>query len=348
MKKSKTPASADYQADNRWLNFILDSADLTIISTDTEGLIRSMNQTALKKLGYSAEEVIGIHTPLLIHDEEEVEVRARALSAELGRDIEPGFDVFIARAREGLVDENEWAYIRKDGSRFPVVLTVTALRDIDGHIKGFLGIGQDISLRRAMQAKIELQQIELERTNAELKEANRQLSRMIKVDPLTQLLNRRGLHEHFEQELERIRRHFKPLSLLLMDIDHFKQYNDLYGHMEGDRLLKQLSGTILQHSRSLDSVARFGGEEFVFLLPETDEREAGILAERYRLLVETMQDRNRPITASFGIASLSTLPEGASMSQVFDHLMKQADQSMYEAKRAGRNCVRHYTALDLD
>lgn len=335
-----------YFQDSRWLNYILDSADFTIISTDVNGVIRSFNQAALKKLGYQPEEVIGIHTPQLIHDEAEVIERAKQLSAELGKQIEPGFEVFVIKARMGEVDENEWSYVRKDGSCFPVILNVTAIKDDAGNIEGFLGIGRDISLQHALQSKIALQQTELKHTNQELLEANRRLREMVQIDPLTQLLNRRGLHSCFEQELERIKRHFQPLSLLIMDLDHFKGYNDNFGHLEGDRLLKDLSELISSHTRTIDCVARFGGEEFVFLLTQTDETVSLQIAERYRQMIESMQDKNTPVTASFGICTLNEIKEDLSMLQLLDCMMKQADRAMYAAKRAGRNRVIHCASLE--
>ena len=102
-------------------------------------------------LGYSADEVIGKVTPEIIHDPGELVERSRSLCAELGTTIEPGFEVFVAKARQGIADENEWSYIRKDGSRFPVLLSVTALRDCQGNITGFLGIGSDITERKQAQ-----------------------------------------------------------------------------------------------------------------------------------------------------------------------------------------------------
>ncbi len=328
--------------DNRWLNFILDAADVIIISTDTEGVIRSLNHAALDRLGYQSDELIGVHTPSIIHDRDEVAARAKILSSELGREIEPGFEVFVARARMGIADENEWIYVRKDGTRFPVVLTVTALKDEEGHIEGFLGMGRDISLQHAMQAKIEMQQMELKQANAELLEANRRLTEIIQIDPLTQLLNRRGLHNSFEKELERIKREFSPLSLLLMDLDYFKSYNDSFGHLEGDCLLRELSHDLNTHTRAIDYVARFGGEEFVFLLPQTNQQVSEQIAERYRMLVEARPDRNRSVTASLGIATLDKLPEEGTMTAVFDRLMHEADQALYRAKDLGRNQVLHY------
>ncbi len=127
---------------------ILDSANYTIISTDVDGTIRTFNKAAERMLGYSAEEMIGHHSPAIIHDPLEIIERARTLSAELGTTIEPGFEVFVAKARAGVPDENEWSYIRKDGSRFPVRLSVTALHDDDGCVTGFVGISNDITERR--------------------------------------------------------------------------------------------------------------------------------------------------------------------------------------------------------
>lgn len=133
---------------------ILNAANYTIISTSPDGVIRTLNATAERWLGYSAEEVIGKATPVIFHDPSEIEQRARELSAELGLTVEPGFGVFIAKARLGVPDENEWTYVRKDGSSFPVLLSVTALADGDGNIRGFLGIGSDISARKEAERAV--------------------------------------------------------------------------------------------------------------------------------------------------------------------------------------------------
>jgi PAS domain S-box-containing protein len=135
-------------------NAILNSANYTIISTDTDGTIKTFNRAAQQYLGYSPEEVVGKVTPAIIHDPLEVGQRAEVLFQELGVRIEPGFEVFVARARRGIADENEWTYIRKDGSRLPVLLSVTALYDSDGNINGFLGIGQDISDRKKAEKEL--------------------------------------------------------------------------------------------------------------------------------------------------------------------------------------------------
>lgn len=126
---------------------IIDSADFTIISTDQKGIIKSFNRVAEKKLGYRPYEVIDKQTPEILHDKKEVEQRALKLSSELNKTIEPGFKVFVEKARLGIPDKNEWTYITKSGDRIPFMLTVTALYNEQNIICGFLGIGEDISQR---------------------------------------------------------------------------------------------------------------------------------------------------------------------------------------------------------
>jgi PAS domain S-box-containing protein len=132
-------------------NAILNSANYSVISTDPDGTIRTFNATAERLLGYRADEVVGKVTPALIHDDREVERRAEELERELGECIEPGFEVFVAHAKRGYADEREWTYVRKDGSRFPVLLSVTAIRDEQGAVTGYLGVASDITERKRVE-----------------------------------------------------------------------------------------------------------------------------------------------------------------------------------------------------
>lgn len=133
---------------------ILNNTTYTIISTDEKGIITSINPAGEKALGYSADECIGRLIPTVFHDAAETAERARIFSKELGTAIEPGFEVYVARARRNLPNEYEWTYVRKDGSRFPVLLSVTALRDAKGNVVGFLGLANDITERKRAEAAL--------------------------------------------------------------------------------------------------------------------------------------------------------------------------------------------------
>ena len=150
---------------------ILNSANYSIISTNANGTICTFNAAAERWLGYSAEEVIGKVTPAIIHDRDEVVQRAVELSEELGRPIAPGFEVFVANARLGQIEEREWTYITRNGDRFPVLLSITALRNATGTITGFLGIGSDITKRKQIEQSLQNTLRELESQKAALDQA---------------------------------------------------------------------------------------------------------------------------------------------------------------------------------
>ena len=158
---------------------ILSSAAAGIISTTPEGIITEFNTAAQKMLGYARDEMVGEATPAVFHDVAEVQARAKELRSELGRPIAPGFEVFVAKALEGEPETREWTHIRKDRSRFPVQLSVSAMRDDSGRLTGFLGIVRDITERRQREQEIRglnesLEKRVLERT-AELESAVKSL-----------------------------------------------------------------------------------------------------------------------------------------------------------------------------
>ncbi len=133
---------------------VLDGTVFSVIATETNGIIREFNAGAERMLGYTREEMVGKLTPEVIHVSAEVAARAAELSVQLGRKIAPGFEAIVARPQLGEVDEGEWTYVRKDGSHFPVLLSVTALRETNGEIKGYLGIAQDLTERRKFERQL--------------------------------------------------------------------------------------------------------------------------------------------------------------------------------------------------
>ncbi len=145
---------------------ILEGANYSIISTAPDGIIQTFNSAAERMLGYTSEEVVGKVTPAIIHDVGEVVARASELTRELGRKVEPGFDTFIAKVALGKPDDREWTYIRKDGHRFPVLLSITALFDENGTVVGYLGVASDITESKRIA-------VELVKAKEAAEEANR-------------------------------------------------------------------------------------------------------------------------------------------------------------------------------
>lgn len=161
--------------------------------------------------------------------------------------------------------------------------------------------------------------------NARLYEETREFSLR---DPLTGLANRRMMHIVFDQNLERVKRFKKPFSVIMLDIDYFKSYNDEHGHASGDTLLVELARLITEETRQIDLVVRYGGEEFLILLPDTDSGMALEVAERIRNTVES----NTGITVSLGVATHIRKMQK-------EELIKEADKALYHAKQNGRNRV---------
>ena len=176
------------------------------------------------------------------------------------------------------------------------------------------------------------------RLQEELQKKNEQLQELSIRDQLTGLYNRRYLMERLHEEVARVKRYRYALTLLMMDIDHFKQINDRYGHLQGDRVLQELAQILRASARAVDFVARYGGEEFVMVAPNVDGSGGIILAERIRLAVEQHEfpchEGVLRITISIGLASV----RGQEVTDETD-LLNRADKALYEAKERGRNRV---------
>jgi diguanylate cyclase (GGDEF)-like protein len=188
------------------------------------------------------------------------------------------------------------------------------------------------------RAKVEL---DLGQTRDELTKANERLARLASHDALTGLGNRRAFDETLERNFAESCRSGQPLSLVMIDVDHFKQSNDLHGHPRGDWCLQQVARAIESVARRpLDFVARYGGEEMVMVLPNTDVAGALMVAETARSAVEALQIPHsvqppRRVSVSIGVASRTF----DNVSQSMQALVRRADEALYQAKAAGRNQV---------
>jgi diguanylate cyclase (GGDEF)-like protein len=176
-------------------------------------------------------------------------------------------------------------------------------------------------------------------SNKELVRKTNTLADLAATDPLTGLKNRRHLHESIDGTLRFAAREGLPTSLIMLDVDHFKSYNDTLGHAAGDHVLRVIAGLLQEGTRPFDVVARYGGEEFVMLLPGANATAARRSAERLRSLFGRNRWPHRPVTASFGIATAE--PGAIEVAE----LLEQADAALYRAKAQGRDRVVHHDDL---
>jgi diguanylate cyclase (GGDEF)-like protein len=189
---------------------------------------------------------------------------------------------------------------------------------------------------RGLYGRLKLAYRELGSKNRDLGEANQRLQTLATTDPLTELPNQRAMIATIDQELERGRRYGRQCALLFIDLDHFKKVNDMHGHLVGDSVLQEVSAVLRTTHRNVDALGRWGGEEFVAVLPEVDAQSAMIVADRIRegIAAHAFQSAQCSFTCSIGVAGY---PDDADSR---DKLIDAADRAMYGAKHLGRNQVR--------
>jgi diguanylate cyclase (GGDEF)-like protein len=230
---------------------------------------------------------------------------------------------------------------RSEGGAFVPIIMLTALDDLESKRRGMAAGADDFLSKPVTPLELQIRvssMLRIKRLTDQLDAANRQLGELAVTDPLTGLHNRRHLYRQLEREFARARRYGHPLACLMLDIDHFKQVNDTYGHQVGDRVLV-LVGEVLRGSvRTTDFAGRFGGEEFMVLAPETPRDGMALLAERIRQGVPartgTVGAETPRVTISLGVAT-TEVATGATA----DDLVRCADEALYQAKRAGRDRV---------
>jgi diguanylate cyclase (GGDEF)-like protein len=240
-------------------------------------------------------------------------------------------------------------------NHFPIIFVTAGMKDLLDQIEGYetgavdylmkpfepvilrskVKVFQELYQQRKVIEKFysNLEQIVDERT-AELKEANETISRLAATDELTELFNRRYFNERLAAGISAARRHDYPLSMIMIDLDHFKVVNDTFGHNEGDKVLRAFADLLREMIRVEDVAARWGGEEFIIILPHTSSDAAAALAERIRIAFEQQSGcvTQISLSASFGVVQLHDTDDA-------EALIRRADDALYQAKHEGRNMV---------
>jgi diguanylate cyclase (GGDEF)-like protein len=230
---------------------------------------------------------------------------------------------------------------RDQGGAFVPIILLTALEDLESKRRGMAAGADDFLTKPVSQLELQIRLSSMLRIKVltdQLARANAQLAELAVTDPLTGLHNRRHLFVEMEREFARSQRYKRPLACYMIDIDHFKQVNDTYGHQIGDRVLVLMAEVIKGSVRNTDIAGRFGGEEFMILAPETPTSAGMVLAERVRQRVTARTAAAGPevprVTVSVGLATTEH-PQASDPNE----LVRLADEALYRAKDGGRDRV---------
>ena len=292
--------------DHKIYKQMLDHLAEAVYFVDTRRKILYWNRAAEALTGYAADEVVGhfCFENILKHVDDRMEPLCEgrcplAHAVETGRAVEKR--VFLSH---------------REGHRVPVNVKVIPITGDGGAIIGAVELFSDAS------AFLEVEQL------------NVSLQNLIRIDPLTQLPNRRAMMEALEREYQRYLRYATPLSLIFADVDHFKRVNDTFGHPVGDRTLQWVARNLTMAVRKADMVGRFGGEEFMILLAATESQPAFRIAEHLRdhLAGLVFPETGWTITVSLGVTALRPVDS-------LEFLLDRADAAMYRSKELGRNRV---------
>ena len=286
---------------------------------DLAGNLQKVNQRAADMLGYTVDELLKLPREAVSADfQHTLNVENRLISGEHI----PHFDRFLRK---------------RDGSLLPVEIYAELARDELNQYNRIQIVARDISERRIAEEKLLAANDQLNHRIAEVEQLQKELQEQVIRDPLTGLYNRRYLTETLFREIARMKRDRLRLSVILIDIDRFKQINDNFGHAAGDYCLIDLARQFDLFTRESDMVCRMGGEEFIIVMPNADSANVEIRAEELRKLIEKhsifYQEDLIKLTISIGAA---TYPDHANFP---DELVSRADEALYESKRKGRNRV---------
>jgi diguanylate cyclase (GGDEF)-like protein/PAS domain S-box-containing protein len=288
---------------------VAESANDAIISCNSKERISFWNTSAQKMFGYTEKEVMGQTLTTLMPEQ------YREAHKE-------GIKIYVSTGESKVIGKTvELTGLRKGGNEFPLELSLSTWKTREEVF--FTAMIRDITDRK-----------QAEQTLQESEKRYRELSI---VDDLTKLYNSRYFYSQLKTEVERASRYNHSLSLLMMDIDDFKHFNDTYGHLEGNKILTKLGEVIRECLRKTDSAYRYGGEEFTVILPETEAQKATSVAERIRKRFEAetfspTSDETVHVTISIGLARYLS---GVELSE----FIRSADKAMYVAKEQGKNRI---------
>ena len=306
----------------------VEASPCATVVVDATGRITMVNRETERLFGYREAELLGKSVDLLVPEDR------RTDHSNLRREFSEHPSARPMGRRRDLVAQ------RRDGNLFPVEVGLNPIHTADGMF--VVSAIVDLSERKRAEQRIAQQAEMLELANARLQE-------VASTDSLTSLWNRRAFLDQLNFQLEQTVRTGRPMSVLILDVDHFKPYNDSFGHLAGDEVLKGVAEVLRAMARRSDYVARIGGEEFGVILPDTDRRGSVRLAERFRGAIEAERWPRREITASVGattVAPAQTIPRPDSPG--YSKVLTAADRALYHSKRNGRNRVTHARELEPD
>ena len=282
---------------------IVESSNDAIIGNDLDGIVTTWNPGAERLFGYSEDEMVGRSISVLVppgHDDELLDTLRRVRSGER-------------------IDDSETIRARKDGTQFDVILAVSPISRPNGTVIGMSTIARDITDRLRYQ---------------------QQLRFLADHDALTGARNRRHFERDISEQVGRSRRYGEQAALLVIDVDGFKQINDLHGHSAGDHALKQIASAIKDRLRDTDEIARTGGDEFAVLLPYAGETQAAAVAEDLRrVIAETRLDLGDGKTSSLSLSIGVAVIDKDTASE--ESVLAAADRAMYEDKARTADAKRH-------
>jgi diguanylate cyclase (GGDEF)-like protein/PAS domain S-box-containing protein len=314
-------------APERFFTLALEASPAAMIVADNKGSIRYANPAAHHLLGYATGELLDRDIETLVPPE------FREEHPDMRED-------FIEKQERRPIDHLDGLKaIRKDGQTIEVQIGIMPVT---------IG-GEKLAVCSMLDVSKTIREESVIREQArQLSKANQRLSHLANTDELTNLANRRVLMEQMELLLLDATINREAVSLIFVDIDLFKQFNDSYGHPTGDVLLGEFARLLSENARASDLVCRYGGEEFALLLPGARRQAAIEISERMRMLIEEHRWQPRQITASFGVATIQPAEMDKDADALVDLLLAQADKAMYHSKQQGRNRVTHFDSLGIN